>query len=304
MLTGTSNINGTGNALANVITGNSGNNILDGGSGADTLNGGAGTDRVSYYSSSAAVTVSLQSGTASGGDAAGDVLSSIEDLGGSKFGDKLVGNAGVNHLIGNEGNDVLVGGGGADVLSGGVGIDTASYENASAGLTASLATPATNSGDAKGDTFHNIENLAGSNFGDKLYGNDIGNTLWGGGGWDLLNGGNGNDKLTGGAGRDTFVFNTALASNIDVITDFRPVDDTIRLAKSIFTSISGFGTMSSAQFASNNTGTATDSSDRIIYDKDSGFLYYDANGNVSGGSVHFATLSANLSLTATDFFIV
>ena len=43
-LTGSANINGTGNALANVLTGNSGNNILDGGAGADTMIGGAGND--------------------------------------------------------------------------------------------------------------------------------------------------------------------------------------------------------------------------------------------------------------------
>ena len=40
-LTGSGNINGTGNALANILTGNSGNNTLDGGAGADTMVGGA-----------------------------------------------------------------------------------------------------------------------------------------------------------------------------------------------------------------------------------------------------------------------
>ena len=44
MLTGTGNINGTGNALNNTLTGNAGNNTLDGGTGADTLIGGAGND--------------------------------------------------------------------------------------------------------------------------------------------------------------------------------------------------------------------------------------------------------------------
>src|SRR5262245_21847216 len=39
-LTGSANINGTGNTLANIITGNSANNTLDGGAGADTLIGG------------------------------------------------------------------------------------------------------------------------------------------------------------------------------------------------------------------------------------------------------------------------
>jgi Ca2+-binding RTX toxin-like protein len=43
-LTGSANINATGNALDNTITGNAGNNILDGGAGNDTLVGGAGND--------------------------------------------------------------------------------------------------------------------------------------------------------------------------------------------------------------------------------------------------------------------
>lgn len=43
-LTGTADIDGTGNTLDNVLTGNSGNNTLNGGTGADTLNGGAGND--------------------------------------------------------------------------------------------------------------------------------------------------------------------------------------------------------------------------------------------------------------------
>ncbi len=41
---GTANLNGTGNALANVLTGNAGNNILDGGAGVDSLIGGLGDD--------------------------------------------------------------------------------------------------------------------------------------------------------------------------------------------------------------------------------------------------------------------
>ncbi|WP_197480191.1 CARDB domain-containing protein, partial [Anabaena sp. 4-3] len=44
ILTGTANINGTGNALDNTITGNSGNNLLKGLDGNDTLIGGDGND--------------------------------------------------------------------------------------------------------------------------------------------------------------------------------------------------------------------------------------------------------------------
>ncbi len=43
-LTGTSDINGTGNSLGNLIVGNCGSNYLYGGAGNDTLNGGIGED--------------------------------------------------------------------------------------------------------------------------------------------------------------------------------------------------------------------------------------------------------------------
>jgi Ca2+-binding RTX toxin-like protein len=43
-LTGTSNLNGTGNSSNNVITGNAGKNSLSGGAGNDTLTGGDGND--------------------------------------------------------------------------------------------------------------------------------------------------------------------------------------------------------------------------------------------------------------------
>jgi serralysin len=44
LLTGSANLNGTGNALNNRLTGNPGNNRLDGGTGNDVLDGGAGND--------------------------------------------------------------------------------------------------------------------------------------------------------------------------------------------------------------------------------------------------------------------
>lgn len=89
-----------------------------GGAGADTLTGGAGIDTASYASSSASVTVSLVAGAINtGGDAAGDVLSKIENLTGSAFNDVLIGNTGVNVLTGGAGNDTLTGGAGADTFS-------------------------------------------------------------------------------------------------------------------------------------------------------------------------------------------
>lgn len=56
-LTGTARIDGTGNALPNVIVGNAGANVLAGGGGADTLTGGAGPDVFVLGSAGAADTV-------------------------------------------------------------------------------------------------------------------------------------------------------------------------------------------------------------------------------------------------------
>jgi Ca2+-binding RTX toxin-like protein len=90
-----------------LLFGGSGNDILDGGSGADTLIGGPGTDTADYSLSPTAVTVSLLTGTGSGGDAQGDVLGGIENLIGSAFADQLIGSSGDNTLDGGAGVDTM-----------------------------------------------------------------------------------------------------------------------------------------------------------------------------------------------------
>jgi Ca2+-binding RTX toxin-like protein len=184
---------------------------LFGGAGADTLDGGEGLDWVDYDGSSA-VSIDLERGTASGGDAAGDTLIAIENVAGSNNvvtgGDTLRGDDNVNQLWGMNGNDVLEGRGGGDVLDGGTGFDTASYESSGAGVTARLANGTTASfaagGDAQGDALIAIEGLIGSRFADTLTGNDgIDNIIDGGGGADVIAGLGGNDTLRGGGGGDS-----------------------------------------------------------------------------------------------------
>ena len=115
----------------------------------------------------------------------------------------------------------------------------------------------------------------------------------------------GSDTLTGAAGSDTFVFTNALgASNVDSITDFNVAADTIQLDSAIFNTIVGTGTLSLAQFTANACGTAQDADDRIIYDTDSGQLFFDSNGNAAGGSIQFATVAAGLALTNANFVVV
>ncbi|MFL6839079.1 MAG: calcium-binding protein [Bradyrhizobium sp.] len=111
-------------------------------------------------------------------------------LNGGAGNDFLGGGAGDDILNGFDGDDILVGGAGADVLNGGSGNDTASYENASGGVIANLTNTANDYGDAAGDTYHGIENLRGSAFGDLLVGTDADdNVIEGGGGADVMIGG-------------------------------------------------------------------------------------------------------------------
>jgi len=199
-----------GDAGANKLQGWGGGDVLRGGAGGDTLEGGAGFDTASYYTSAAGVVVDLGAGTAGGGDAAGDVLSGIENLSGSNTGnDTLSGNAGANTLQGWGGDDVLRGGAGADTLEGGAGTDTASYYTGAAGVTVDLGAGTAAGGDATGDVLSGIETLSGSNLGgDVLTGNAGANKLQGWGGDDVLRGGAGADVLEGGAGTDTASYYT------------------------------------------------------------------------------------------------
>ncbi|MBI3350386.1 MAG: RTX toxin [Burkholderiales bacterium] len=200
------------------LDGGDGDDLLDGGSGADQLTGGASTDTATYALSSQGVQVNLTTGLGRGGDAEGDRLSGIENLIGSERDDVLTGTAGINKLVGGAGDDVLDGGDAADVLDGGDGSDTASYASATAGVTASLLAPGSNTGAAAGDSYVAIENLAGSNYNDALMGDTNANVISGGDGDDFIEGRGGADVIHGGLGNDTLSYATSAAAvQVDLV---------------------------------------------------------------------------------------
>ncbi len=109
------------------------------------------------------------------------------------------------------------------------------------------------------------------------------------------------DTLTGFGGSDTFRFTTALgASNVDTLTDFNVAADTIHLENAVFT---GLPTGALAADAFHTGAAAADAEDRIVYNKTTGALIFDANGNALGGAVQFAKLTAGLAMTNADFFV-
>jgi VCBS repeat-containing protein len=91
-LSGSGNLNGTGNALANLLTGNAGINILDGGLGNDILQAGAGNDALK--------------------DPGGRTL-----FDGGTGADTITGGADRDFIIGGKGNDTITTGSAADIIA-------------------------------------------------------------------------------------------------------------------------------------------------------------------------------------------
>lgn len=151
-----------------------------------------------------------------------------------------------------------------------------------------------------GDT--GADKIYGSWGDDDVYGGAGRDVLSGGAGSDYLSGGLDSDTLTGDSGKDYFVFDKRPSrSNVDKITDFRPTDDTIMLDGHVFTRAGRDGWLAGGAF---NTGSgARDSSDRIIYNKQTGALLYDADGVGGVSAVKFAQLDTGLKLSKGDFFI-
>lgn len=197
--TGTANVSGWGNDLANIIVGNAGANMLDAGIGNDRVSGGDGADTL---------------------------------IGGAGT-DILLGEAGDDWLQGGAGSDSVDGGAGADRMEGGSENDTyfvdmwsndgnsanddtvielagggADLVNASVTytLTAEVEKLTLTGGAAINGTGNVLANVLTGNAADNflfgLGGDDIAN---GGDGNDMVDGGDGNDTLTGGLGNDTLL---------------------------------------------------------------------------------------------------
>ena len=100
-----------------------------------------------------------------------------------------------------------------------------------------------------------------------------------------------------------FVFDTPPKGNIDRITDFTPGADKIHVENAVFSSSTvHWGSLPSHMFKI--ASKATDSTDRFIYNKDTGSLYFDRDGTGAAAQVEFAKLATNLKITASDFYIL
>jgi Ca2+-binding RTX toxin-like protein len=206
----------------------------------------------------------------------GEIIGGVDFGSGSDF---YLGSGRIStSLNGGAGNDVLTGGENHDRFFGGADNDT----------------------------------LTGNGDNDWLVGSGGIDLLDGGRGDDLMNGGTetdtligglGRDDMTGGAGIDFFVFNVApTAANRDTIADFVRVDDTMRLENAIFKGIGGNGVLAASMFKLSTQ--AKDANDRIIYNKATGAVAFDADGSGAKKAVVFAILENKPVINNADFVVI
>ncbi|MET0529177.1 MAG: calcium-binding protein [Microvirga sp.] len=301
----------TGNAKANTIFGNAEANRIDGGVGQDTMTGGAGDD--TYFVDDAGdVIVELANGGIDtvNANVSYTLSTNVENLAlagsngplskdningtGNALDNHISGNYGSNRLLGLEGNDTLMGGmDGVDTLEGGSG-DDVYYADKN-----DIIIEADNAGidtlwvvgnDYDYSKFKNIEVV-------KFFENNpgtLGSTPAGPLGADGL-------PL---ASKDSFIFDDRLSKKAPVmkIEDFDVKADTLCLSKLIFKKIAKKGDLSKAAFY---TGPkAHDANDRIIYNKKTGVVSYDADGNGGVDAIKFAKIDAGLKMAADNFFVI
>ena len=287
LIAGPGNVNLTGGLGTDWLQAGSGTDTLNagtgsdtlvGGTGYDTMNGGAGSDTfipgsgggkivdtagvgtLNFALSTASVRVNISTtqytapngltvppDQATGGGGATYLLSGLQNITGTNFGDILVGNSASNVITGGNGNNLIVGGGGGDTLTagsganrfitgsgnntviGGTGTNTIDYASATSAVNVNLAkNVASSNGFGGSDQLVNISNIigsrhdrdvltlgtrpgtifAGSGNNDSLIGSRNGNsTMIGGSGSDTFSSLGPNDHMIGGVGDDTFLAN-------------------------------------------------------------------------------------------------
>ncbi|MFQ3636941.1 MAG: calcium-binding protein, partial [Cyanobacteriota bacterium] len=250
----------------------------------------------------------------------------------------LKGMKGNDGLRGFDGHDWIDGGSGRDTLEGGRGNDSYTVNsigdvvvellNAGADTVIALVSwvlgdhleNLTLSGNALTGRGNHLSNLLIGNGADnQLWGGDNGDTLRGEGGNDillgdagndvlmgdagndLLVGGIGRDTLVGGTGRDSFDLSTTRNGSMDTLINFRPGEDVLLIPAAEFDLVDLSGALPTALL---RQGTrAVLESDRFIYDRSTGNLFFDPDGSGSAPQMQIAQLPVGVALAAANILV-
>ncbi|MBX3568960.1 MAG: hypothetical protein KF914_12940 [Rhizobiaceae bacterium] len=329
-----------GNSAQNTLIGLVGKDTLHGLGNNDTLDGGVDDDTYVVDANGYVIIEAVDDGTADTVKASAsydlrdavhvEFMRTVDDAGtaainlyGNAFKQEITGNAGANLLSdgGKGAADTMRGLGGNDTYrvynSGDVIVETSS-QGAKDTVLAAVSYRLTTG--AHVEVLSTIS--AGATSAIKLYGNELGqtingnaganvlrgyagdDTINGGAGADRIAGGLGNDTLAGNAGADIYYFSYALngTTNVDTIKGFSSID-LINLSSSIFSKAGPAGALAAGAFWASADGKAHDSSDRILYETDTGILRYDPDGTGTATAIKFAIMAGLPSMNAGDFVI-
>ena len=272
----------TGSNGANLISGGAGNDILTGAGGADTINGGEGSDLYMVNATADFPVAELVSDSGLGVNDIDELRYTSNAAGTLTLAATLVG---IERVV--------------------VGTGTAAQALDTGNAAININAAAVNSG-------LTIIGNSGANI---LTGTNLSDFLVGGAGNDTLIGNAGIDTLTGGVGNDNFVFNAAdYQTFYDIITDFKVSGtDRLQLSKTIFTGLQSATpnatgvALTPADLLSNANVTASSSTgEHLLYDSDSGALYYDVDGQGGSDAFQIALLGqvSHPNLLSTDILVI
>jgi Ca2+-binding RTX toxin-like protein len=228
--------------------------------------------------------------------------------------DSLDGKQGADTMMGGDGNDTYYVDNIKDVITEEDQAESAAGDDDIVHSTASSYTLPANvehliiDGKSKG-------NATGNELNNSITGNAAVNTLLGLEGDDTFDSGSGNDTLSGGDGADTYIFSSGIkgSKNVDTIKDFVSGEDKILLSADIFTKLAtALGVIDGNDptplsdgdfFVAGAKVKPTDATSYILYDTNTGRVYYDADGNGKGAADWFITLTGKPELIADDFYI-
>ncbi|MEP3847471.1 MAG: calcium-binding protein [Paracoccaceae bacterium] len=250
-----------------IVSGGQGDDLILASQGQDQVDGNAGNDTIDYSGAGSAVTVKLNKGTAVT-DSFVDSIQGIENVIGTDFDDRLVGDIGHNELWSGAGNDTINNLGGNDTIDTGTGDDSVLGSSDAEQITLGDGDDVarTKGGDDLIEGGQGNDTIAGNGGADTAFGDDgddtffmgsQNDTAFGGAGEDVINGsfgadvldggadddrvrgdagvdqingGDGDDLLVGGTNADTFWFFDTDATGVDRIKDFEDGLDRVNLS--------------------------------------------------------------------------
>lgn len=215
-----------------------------------------------------------------------EAVREIERVEGTRFGDLFIGSRADNRFRGGEGRDTYRGAAGIDEIDFSVSFGDVQGTGVNVNLSRT-------GGDILNDGFGNVESAYGI---EDIVGTDLGDRIIGNGANNVIQGMDGADILDGRGGADTFVWTRqAQIGDEDRILNFQSVD---RLS---FNTANFVGMDETLRLVIGSAAPTAEGT--FIFNPDTDRLIWDSNGSVAGGQALVALITSVDTLAASNFVL-